>query len=68
MKRLEFAEVAINAFHSKRVEPKPRLVGGCFGWAIHKYPIKNGISLSEVMADSVTKDSSLWRKFVREHK
>lgn len=28
----------------KRVEPVRRMVGGRFGWAFHRFPIKGGIT------------------------
>ena len=33
----------------KNTEPKQRLVGGRFGWAVHRFPIKGGISWVDVM-------------------
>lgn len=32
------------SIHSKCIEPRKRMVGGVWGWASHKYPIKGGIS------------------------
>ena len=49
----------IDEFQSKRVEPKPRMVGGKFGYAFHKYPIKNGVSWEDLIAKSVEKNNEL---------
>lgn len=38
---------------SKTYEPKPRLVGGRFGFVRHRFPIKGGISLRDVMLRSM---------------
>jgi len=35
--------------HSKTIEPDKRKVGGRFGWASHRFPIKNGISPREAL-------------------
>lgn len=35
--------------HVPRVEPVKRWVGGRFGWAYHRFPIKGGISPAEVI-------------------
>ena len=32
----------------KCVEPKKRWVGGKFGWAVHRFPIKEGITKREM--------------------
>jgi hypothetical protein len=32
----------------KCVEPKKRWVGGKFGWAVHRFPIKGGITKREI--------------------
>jgi hypothetical protein len=33
----------------KRVEPEKRLVGGKYGWAVHRFPIKNGKTYEETV-------------------
>ena len=42
-----------NWFHdllnSKTIEPQKRLRGGSYGWADHRFPIKDGISLREAL-------------------
>lgn len=38
------------ALHAKRYEPAERWAGGVFGYVAHRFPIKNGISASDVMA------------------
>ena len=37
----------------KCVEPKKRWVGGKYGWAMHRFPIKDGITLQEMMRRSL---------------
>lgn len=51
-------------FHARRVEPKQRLVGGKFGWAIHRFEIKGGIPISAIIADNVTKNNALIRRMM----
>jgi hypothetical protein len=31
----------------RKVEPRKRMVGGRFGWAVHRFPIKGGITAME---------------------
>lgn len=44
---------------TKRVEPEQRLVGGRFGWAYHRFPIKGGISPREVMEKNIAAHNPL---------
>lgn len=37
---------------SRCVEPAKRMVGGRFGWAVHRFPIKGG----KTMRETITKD------------
>ena len=37
-----------NVSESACVEPEKRLVGGQYGWAIHRFPIKGGITKREM--------------------
>lgn len=39
--------------NAKTYEPEPRLAGGRFGYVRHRFPIKNGISIREVMLRSM---------------
>lgn len=55
----------LSAMHSKRVEPVKRLVGGRYGWAIHRFPIKGGISLQEVLARNICANNSLYKALLR---
>lgn len=58
---------SIRLLDVKCVEPKKRLVKGRFGWAVHKYPIKNGLTFRETvwkdwleqMAANICKNNSL---------
>lgn len=38
----------------RMVEPVKRMVGGRYGWAVHRFPIKGGITLSQVWAKDLT--------------
>lgn len=31
------------------VEPKKRMVGGHYGWAVHRFPIKGGRTMAETL-------------------
>jgi len=45
--------------HKLTVEPKPRMVGGRWGYAFHRFPIKGGITPAEAIvrewADAINK-------------
>jgi len=56
-----YADAIHHTLNAPRVEPVKRLVGGSYGWAIHRFPIKGGIPLHRVIADNVTRDNSLLR-------
>lgn len=47
---------------SKRVEPVPRLVGGVFKHAVHRFPIKGGISMRDLVARNVLANNALLRR------
>lgn len=55
-----FSDILNKTLHGNRVEPKQRWVGGRFGWAIHRFPIKGGISVSAIIAENVTKSNALF--------
>ncbi|CDN87341.1 hypothetical protein BN948_01763 [Hydrogenophaga intermedia] len=43
-------QISVIGILSQRcVEPQRRMVGGRFGWAVHRFPIKGGISLQHAM-------------------
>jgi hypothetical protein len=45
-----------NAAHSlliPNVEPRQRWVGGGFGYAVHRFPIKGGITMADVLKESI---------------
>jgi hypothetical protein len=54
-------DVLFRSLRDKRVEPEKRMVGGRYGYAIHRFPIKGGISLGDVLAESITKTNALFR-------
>lgn len=37
---------------AKHVEPKKRMVGGEYGYAIHRFPVKGGIRLNDAMLET----------------
>lgn len=49
----------------KIVEPQKRLRGGSFGWAIHRFQIKGGITLPEMMRRDLSEPSLLGRLFTK---
>ena len=61
--KLNLADVIHKTLHGSRVEPKQRWVGGRFGWAIHRFPIKGGITLTEVMLRNFSEANSLLKRF-----
>lgn len=38
------------------VEPVRRMVGGRFGWAVHRFPIRGGITWPEAMRISISEE------------
>lgn len=52
-------DIVYDYLTAKRVEPKPRMCGGKFGYVYHKYPIKNGISVSDILAEQIAKNNEL---------
>lgn len=57
----EFSE----ALWSRRIEPQQRLVGGVFTWATHRFPIKGGISMVDVIAYQMKETNALYRQIRR---
>lgn len=55
-------------WHLKCVEPIKRKVGGIHGWAIHRFPIKSGISIREAMIFDMLHQSNPLLKLIEEHK
>jgi len=49
-----------NYFRIKNIEPQKRLVGGSFGWAAHRFPIKGGISWRDVMIRDMARPHPLF--------
>jgi hypothetical protein len=44
-----FTDGFMSRIHDPIVEPVQRMVGGRFGWAIHRFPIAGGRSLVETV-------------------
>lgn len=62
VRRLELRARAIysNSFFRRRcIEPRRRLVGGSFGWAVHRFEIKGGISWRDVMLEDARRPNPL---------
>lgn len=56
------SDICRKAMSGKRVEPQQRMVGGSYGWAIHTYPIKGGITLADVMYQNICKNNALFKR------
>lgn len=48
------AKTVIPCRLAANVEPARRLVGGRFGWAVHRFPIKGGITMHEARCRNAT--------------
>jgi hypothetical protein len=57
-----FHQTFRSTIFDKRVEPQQRLVGGRFGYAIHRFPIKGGISMLDLMAANITSNNALYKR------
>lgn len=55
--------IVANALDGKRAEPVKRLVNGRLGYAIHKYPIKGGITMSQVVHRNICESNALFKRF-----
>lgn len=40
------------------VEPVRRMVGGSYGWAVHRFPIRGGITWLEAARTSLTEEAA----------
>lgn len=58
------ADAFTDALHSKRTEPVKRMVGGRFGYATHRFPIKGGISLWTALAQDMSQTNILLKRLV----
>lgn len=56
-----FLNVATSA---RRIEPKKRMVAGQYGWAVHRFPVKDGITVREAMRADMTETNALFEKLV----
>jgi hypothetical protein len=52
----------VSSLHTKRVEPRKRFVAGTYGWAIHRHPLKDGISLQDALNRDMGSPCFLLRK------
>jgi hypothetical protein len=57
-----------DALHTKRVEPVQRLCGGEITWAIHRFPIKGGITLLDIMAINICSTSPLLQALIKKNR
>lgn len=62
-----FHELITKTMHAKCVEPNQRMVGGTYGWAIHRFPINGGVTLRHVMALSLTSNNYLLKRLNQKH-
>lgn len=46
-------------------EPKERLCGGVYGFVRHRFPIRGGITSSDVMADNLRRHNALLRRLMQ---
>lgn len=51
-----------DAMNSRRIEPKKRMIAGRYGWAVHRFPIKDGITSNEAMRIDMAKHNTLFEK------
>lgn len=68
VKPKQFTEAVSEALWGPRVEPDKRLVGGSFGWAYHRFPIKGGISLTDTLIRDMNAPNPLYERLVRRSK
>lgn len=59
---LAIQEVLHNIYEKKCVEPEPRMVGGIFKHAVHRFPIKGGITLADLMRQNSLQRNALLEK------
>jgi hypothetical protein len=59
-----FYDVFMGIARAKRYEPIPRLCAGKFGYVAHRFPIKNGISMAQVMAANIANNSPLYQRLI----
>lgn len=55
----DYIEQVHEIMNRKSIEPTPRLHGGRFGFARHRFPIKDGISLTDVMVMNLERPNAL---------
>lgn len=56
------SDIFNNALHGKNVEPEQRLVGGQYGLAVHRLPIKGGISRTQVLIKQLDNTEALFKR------
>ena len=61
MSTQNFGEIFSEVIHRKCIEPQKRMVGGRFGWARHRFPIKGGISWLQTAAKDMEHNNALYR-------
>lgn len=59
----------IDHLNRKSIEPQKRMVGGQYGWARHRFPIKDGISPREAMMQDLysSQNNTLLEMFKNMH-
>ena len=57
---MDLSNLITKALQGNRVEPVKRMVGGSGPrYAIHRFPIKGGITMAEVLADNLSRNNPL---------
>lgn len=51
---------------SRCVEPQQRKVAGRYGWAIHRFPIKGGITVAESMGMDLARPSFMGARLLEQ--
>jgi len=46
----------VSALRLPCIEPRKRKVGGIYTWATHRFPIKNGITATQVILKEITEN------------
>ena len=62
--KLSLSDLLERTLSGKRVEPQQRLVGGRYGWAIHRYPIRGGLTVAEVLAKNIANNNQLFQRLI----
>lgn len=64
-----FSEILAHTLggHRRNVEPVPRMCGGHMRYVVHRFDIKGGISMVEVLARNVQQHNALFKRLRERH-